>query len=942
MFRLLATVLLGVPLAAQWRPGFLTEINGSGNDTVTSIVRAPDGGFLAAGVTDSLDLPATGFQKRPGGSTLYRLTERPEPLFPLDSTAVAALHAARDGRLFAASQRRLGVSSDLGQTWQRLGGGLPLTEQVTGIATDAGDARLLVVSTRLGVYRSEDGGATFQPAGLRDPEGFFSGVFADPHQPGRFLATKWGTHYRSEDGGRTWTQGMENLRGIVFDAGRPGLAYALAVVFRQSTVAKSTDGGRTWTLLPSIPEEFNLTSVAIDGGRPGRLLVSSFSGIFRSLDDGVTWVRTSVGTFMSALEFDPVTGRTLAVSSDEILASRDGFDTVTKLDTGLFGATLVRSVRGVPVYNSVPSRDGWVARLSESGRVEWLTYLGGRLNDEALAVAVGPGGEAYVVGATFSFDFPFSAGTPRIGSKAFVARVSADGQRLTWAFTPGEPFSAATVVQAAADGTVLVAAHSTIACNIFGGCGTALGPPSPVKLPLTIVATPSAFRISAQGTSVLWRSEADRGWGAAVGIFDTGDRVALVAPQGVLMLDPAGARLGSTTFSALAKAAAFGNGKLHLAGDTFSVFAATPGAFQTTSRDVRTANGDRGPFRGTGDAFWMKYDLASLTLEAASFYSGDGRDEGRAVALDREGNVLLGGSTYSLGLPTRGAFQGPYASLTGFLARFSGDGTRLLDATYVGDTRNFLVTALAADRAGRPVFAGNTAQPPFFDSAQDESSVFIVRYDPLETPLRIDAVTNAASRLAAPLAPDVRLVITGSGFPADPAVFASDVPLRVVSATAERIEVLAPADADRNVEYRIRVDAGGRSSNEVFMPVARFAPAIFTRDGSGTGAALLLDEGGRPVEAVRPGQVVRIVANGLGRLRFAGASAIAEGELQVFIGGVWADGLDAQVLPAPGLTGETYQLVVRVPPGLPEGPAAVNLRIGEFWTQAGVTVAVKP
>lgn len=942
MFRLLATVLLGVPVAAQWRPGFLTEINGSGNDTVTSIVRAPDGGFLAAGVTDSLDLAATGFQKRPAGSTLYRLTERPEPLFPLDSTAIAVLHAARDGRLFAASQRRLGVSSDLGQTWQRLGEGLPLPEQVTGIATDAGDARLVVASTRLGVYRSEDGGATFTPAGLRDPEGFFHGVFADPHQPGRFLATKWGTHFRSEDGGRTWTQGAENLRGIVFDAGRPGLAYAIAVTFRQTTVAKSTDGGRTWTLLPTIPEEFNLTSVALDGGRPGRLLVSSFSGILRTRDDGATWVRTSVGTFTSALEFDPVTGQTLAVSADELLASRDGFDTVTKLDAWLNGSNQVRTVRGVPVYNSQPGREAWVARLSESGRVEWLTYLGGRLRDEALALAAGPGGEVYVAGATFSGDFPFSTGTPRAGSKAFVARLSADGQRLDWAFTPGEPFSAATAVQAAADGTVLVAAHSTTVCGIFGGCGPALGPPATRKLPPIVVETPSALRIPAQGTSVLWRSEADRGWGAAVGIFDAGDRVALVTPQGVLTLDPAGARRGSATFSARAKAAAFENGKLHLTGDAFASFAATPGAFQGTSRDVRLANGDRGQFRGTGDAFWMKYDLASLTLEAASLYSGDGRDEGRALALDREGNVLLGGSTYSLGLPTRGAFQGPYSFQTGFLARLSGDGTRLLDATYVGDSRNFEVTALAADRAGRPVFAGSTAQARFFDSVTDESSAFIVRYEPLETPLRIDAVTNAASRLATPLAPEVRLVITGSGFPADPAVFASDVRLRVVSATPERIEALAPADADRNAEYRIRVEASGRSSNEVFMPVTRFAPAIYTRDGSGTGPALLLDAGGNPVDEVRSGQVVRIVATGLGRLRFAGASAIAEGELQVFLGGRWVDGLDAQVLPAPGLTGETYQLVVRVPPGLPEGPAAVNLRIGEFWTQAGVTVAVKP
>jgi Tol biopolymer transport system component len=87
--------------------------------------------------------------------------------------------------------------------------------------------------------------------------------------------------------------------------------------------------------------------------------------------------------------------------------------------------------------NNGGSNDAFVARLSADGsKLIFSTYLGGSAADYVNAIAVNPTtGDALVLGATFSTDFPtVNALQPQSAGNAdlFVAQLSADGSTLVF------------------------------------------------------------------------------------------------------------------------------------------------------------------------------------------------------------------------------------------------------------------------------------------------------------------------------------------------------------------------------------------------------------------------------------------------------------------------------------------------------------------------------
>lgn len=59
---------------------------------------------------------------------------------------------------------------------------------------------------------------------------------------------------------------------------------------------------------------------------------------------------------------------------------------------------------------------------------------------------------------------------------------------------------------------------------------------------------------------------------------------------------------------------------------------------------------------------------------------------------------------------------------------------------------------------------------------------------------------------------------------------------------------------------------------------------------------------------------------------------------------VMIDGIDAELIyagAAPGLVAGVMQMNVRIPDGARSGPVPVFLRVGQFLSQTGVTVAVR-
>ncbi len=176
------------------------------------------------------------------------------------------------------------VSSDRGANWSA--SGLQASERISRIAIDpANEQRLFVAATgplfapggERGVYRSDDGGATWQLvlAGDNDTTGA-SDVHLDPLNPDRVYAVLW-DHlrepalrryggpgsgiYRSLDGGDSWTRLAGGLPPASPNVGRIALGVApsnpdrlyatyIDTIGRFTASYTSSDGGDSWTVQP--------------------------------------------------------------------------------------------------------------------------------------------------------------------------------------------------------------------------------------------------------------------------------------------------------------------------------------------------------------------------------------------------------------------------------------------------------------------------------------------------------------------------------------------------------------------------------------------------------------------------------------------------------------------------------------------------------------------
>ncbi|UQA90762.1 glycosyl hydrolase [Streptomyces halobius] len=172
-----------------------------------------------------------------------------------------------------------------------------------------------------GLYRSTDGGKSWQPSGLRD-SGAISAITVDPDNPRRIYAAAAGSLYngggdrgvyRSDDGGRTWDRILkgageftgateifvqdEELYAVLWDHRRTPELRTYGGV--GSGVFRSGDDGRTWERLGGgLPEQgpdVGRIGLAVAGERVYAIVNKTsgpFEGFYASTDGGDSWTRT--------------------------------------------------------------------------------------------------------------------------------------------------------------------------------------------------------------------------------------------------------------------------------------------------------------------------------------------------------------------------------------------------------------------------------------------------------------------------------------------------------------------------------------------------------------------------------------------------------------------------------------------------------------------------
>ena len=220
-----------------------------------------------------------------------------------------------------------------------------------------------------GIYKSTDGGANWTNVGLRDSRAI-SKILVDPRNPNRVFVAALGHQYgpnsergvfRSTDGGQTWQKILfttpevgaadlawdpENvavLYATLWNAHRPPWSQYSPIEGPGSGLWKSTDGGDHWNQLTGhgLPEtQWRRAGVAVaTGGRRVYTLVDAQGGgLFRSDDAGQTWSRTSSDAriisrnwYFGWLTVDPKNADVVYAPNVALYRSTDGGQSFTVL-----------------------------------------------------------------------------------------------------------------------------------------------------------------------------------------------------------------------------------------------------------------------------------------------------------------------------------------------------------------------------------------------------------------------------------------------------------------------------------------------------------------------------------------------------------------------------------------------------------------------------------
>jgi len=134
----------------------------------------------------------------------------------------------------------------------------------------------------------------------------------------------------------------------------------------------------------------------------------------------------------------------------------------------------------------------------------------------------------------------------------------------------------------------------------------------------------------------------------------------------------------------------------------------------TLNNDFPIVNGFQSDRRGVQDAYIVKLDIASGTIQFSSYLGGGQSDRASGVAVDSAGNAYVAGSTLSSNFPIVSAFQPVYGQglRDAFLTKVTTAGT-IGFSTYLGGIGDDQAFDVAVDSSGEIIVTGSTSSINF-------------------------------------------------------------------------------------------------------------------------------------------------------------------------------------------------------------------------------------
>jgi photosystem II stability/assembly factor-like uncharacterized protein len=245
-------------------------------------------GALALAMAAAIAAPAqTWRQVGPPGGTVITIDADPHDVNHL-------FLGTSDGHVFA--------STDEGAHWQlisRIGTGQD--DVITHILVDPRHSNRLYASTWTlysgggGVYRSDDGGRTWNLSGLAKET--VRALAQSPKNPKLLVAGSLTGVYRSTDEGKTWERispaghpDLKNFDSVAFDPKDDDIIYAGTYHLPWKTV----DGGKNWTSIKTgMIDDSDVMSIVVDPQNPENVHATACSGIYHSVNSAQQWSRYS-------------------------------------------------------------------------------------------------------------------------------------------------------------------------------------------------------------------------------------------------------------------------------------------------------------------------------------------------------------------------------------------------------------------------------------------------------------------------------------------------------------------------------------------------------------------------------------------------------------------------------------------------------------------------
>lgn len=497
------------------------------------------------------------------------------------------------------------------------------------------------------------------------------------------------------------------------------------------------------------------------------------------------------------------------------------------------------------------SQDAFIAKLNQSGTLVYATYLGGIANETPSAIAIDAAGSAYVIGTTFSADFPTVAAfqaTKGALQDAFITKINPGG--TAWVYSTYLGGSAADEgygIAVDAAGNAYVTGY-TASTNF------------PVQ---------SAFQSS-----------------------NAGDVDAFVTK-----INPAGSALVYSTYLG-GTGTDFGNaiavdssGNAYVTGDT-------------RSKDFPLATPIDATLGSTGvyDVFVTKLNPAGSALVYSTYLGGGSEDEPYALAIDKSGNAWITGRTNSSDYPLVNPIQATRFAFDMFVTEINATGSGLLFSTFIGGQGSESGRGIAVDSLGNIHVAGEGTSTDFpvknaFQAtnggggSNQDSLVLLLGTAPPSS--AYPNITTVSDNLidGGPIVPgawfyvkgtnlaDTTRIWGGSDFtdqntlPTDlngVEVWVNGTPVPVYFISPGQVNAQAPGNISGSVS--VQVIRLGVASNTLVAPVVQISPSIYNYQvgGKNYAAALFVDYSlmGDPAvtpgtHKANPGDVIQLYAAGL-------------------------------------------------------------------------------